>query len=225
MRKIFVKYHEKWAREKIDFFLLNINLPGNSFILDLGGNNGAYMERFKTHCKENYRIIIADIDKGALEEAGQRGYDTRHMDGGEKFPFSDSEFECIFSNSAIEHVTVPKEEIWNFGNNFKERSMGIQKNFADEIRRCSKSYYVQTPHRHFPIEAHTWFPFVGFLPRVMQIRLIRLLNRFWFKKTTPDWNLLDEKQMKNLFPDANIFVIKKMGFKKEIIAIKPFKDN
>lgn len=223
MRKLFLKYHEKWAKEKIIYFLSNMNLPFNSSILDLGGNNGAYMERFKMDFGKSYNILIADIDEKALEFAREKGFETRHMDGSkERFNIEDSEFDCIFCNSVIEHITISKNEVWKTRNNFKKRSLLIQKNFANEIRRCSKSYYVQTPHRHFPIEAHTWFPFIGFMPRIIQVILIKSLNKFWIKKTTPDWNLLDENQMKDFFPDAKITVIKKMGFKKEIIAIKSF---
>ena len=72
MRKIFLKYHLKWAKEKINFFLSNVNLPNNSFILDLGGQSGAYMERFKNYFQKNYKIIIADLDEKALEEARQK---------------------------------------------------------------------------------------------------------------------------------------------------------
>ena len=223
MRKIFLKYHEKWAKEKIRLFLSNNNLPVNSSLLDLGGNNGAFMERFKNDFGKSYNILIADINEKALECAREKGFKTRHIDGSsERFSFEDSEFDCIFCNSVIEHVTIPKDEIWNTGNNFKKRSLLIQKNFANEIRRCSKSYYVQTPHRHFPIEAHTWFPLVGYMPRIIQVILIKSLNKFWVKRTSPDWNLLDENQMKDFFPDAKITVIMKMGFKKEIIAIKSF---
>ena len=49
---------------------------------------------------------------------------------------------------------------------------------------------------------------------------MKQLNKFWVKKTQPDWNLLTEKDMKILFPDAEIIVKKKLGMKKEIIAIK-----
>ena len=61
------------------------------------------------------------------------------------------------------------------------------------------------------------------MPRTLQVKLIKLLNKFWVKKTGPDWNLLDEKQMKSFFPEAEIIVIKKFGFKKEIIALSPYK--
>lgn len=225
MKKLFSKHHEKWAKEKIRLFLSNINLKANSSLLDLGGRDGAYMERMKTNLSD-YKILIGDIDQQQLSEAQQKGYETRFIDGSkDQFPFQNSEFDCIFCNSVIEHVTIPKEEIWKTGNHFRKRSLSIQKHFAEEIRRCAKSYYVQTPHRSFPIEAHTWFPFIGFMPRFVQVMSIKLLNKFWFKHTTPDWNLLDEKQMQEFFPDAKIFVIKKMGFKKEIIAIKAMEEQ
>lgn len=221
MKRLFAHHHEKWAREKIQLFISYINLKPKASLLDLGGRNGAYMERMKSFLA-NYKILIGDIDVEQLSEAGQKGYETRYIDGSRDFlPFNDQEFDCIFCNSVIEHVTIPKNEIWHFGNHFRQRSLVVQKRFDDEIRRCSKSYYVQTPHRNFPIEAHTWFPLISYMPRFMQIKAIKLLNKFWFKHTTPDWNLLDERQMHDFFPDAKIFVIKKMGFKKEIIAIKP----
>ena len=223
MKKFFKKKHEKWAKEKIELFLSNINLPHDSSLLDLGGNNGAYMERMKDKLND-FNILIADIDEDALNKAKQKGYETRYIDGSkDSFPFSEGELDCIFCNSVIEHVTIPKEQIWKTGNNFRKRSLATQKHFASEIRRCSKSYFVQTPHRHFPIEAHTWFPLINFMPRFIQIMAIKILNTFWFKRTTPDWNLLDEHQMKEFFPDAKIIVNRKMGMKKEIIAIKAFK--
>lgn len=226
MKKLFSKYHEQWAIEKINVFLSKIKLPANCSILDLGGNDGAYMERFKKYFNPGNKIIIADIDDAALSKARERGYETQYVDcGKDRFPFPDKSFDCIFCNSVIEHVTVPKEEIWNTNNNFKERSLQIQRNFASEIERTAKSYYVQTPHRGFPVEAHTWFPFISYFPRTMQINAIKLLNRFWVKKTSPDWNLLDEKQMQEMFPSAQILVIRKMGFKKEIIAIKPYQNG
>lgn len=222
MRRFFRKQHEKWAKEKIALFLSQIRLSKNCSLLDLGGQDGAYMERMKNELRD-FKILIADINEKMLDKAKQRGYETRYIDGGKgSFPFENGEFDCIFCNSVIEHVTVPKEEIWKMNNNFRKRSFETQKHFAGEIRRCAKSYYVQTPHRHFPVEAHTWFPLINFMPRFMQILGIRMLNRVWFKRTTPDWNLLDERQMKMLFPDANIIVVRKMGLKKEIIAIKPF---
>lgn len=223
IKKIFNKYHEKWAKEKFDFFLKNMDLSNNQTILDMGGGDGSYMDRFKAFLN-NYKVIIADIDKKALQVAEEKGYFTSQIDAASnKLPFNDQEIDCVFCNSVIEHITIPKDQLWSdrsSSDSFSDEAFEIQKKFATELRRVAKKYYVQTPHKAFPVEAHTWFPFVGYLKRKNQLRVIKQLNKFWVKKTAPDWNLLDEHDMQKMFPDAEIIVWKKYGFKKEIIALK-----
>ena len=68
----------------------------------------------------------------------------------------------------------------------------------------AKTYFVQTPNKWFPIESHTWLPFVGFVPRAAQLATIAVSNRFWIKRTSPDWHLLTAREMRTLFPDAEI---------------------
>jgi hypothetical protein len=80
---------------------------------------------------------------------------------------------------------------------------------------------VQTPHKFFPVESHTWLPFfIVFLRRALQIQTIRLLNRFWLKQSEPDWRLLTFRDMKELFPDAEIFIERIWGVPKSMIAIR-----
>jgi len=220
---IFSKYHEKWAKEKFKFFLDKMALNRQEVILDLGGGDGSYMDRFGPELN-NYSVIIADISEEAISKAQKKGYKSIIIDAANNIlPFKDNEIDCIFCNSVIEHITIPKDQLWSeisYSNEFYKNSHSIQQQFASEIIRCSKKYYVQTPHKYFPIESHTWFPFVGYLKRRSQLKLLKLINRFWVKKSQPDWNLLTEKVMQQLFPDAEIIVVKKLGFKKEIIAIK-----
>ncbi|NLV20345.1 MAG: class I SAM-dependent methyltransferase [Bacteroidetes bacterium] len=220
--RIFGKYHDKWAWQRFNFFIENIKLNHGDTILDLGGGTGSYMDRFGSQLN-NYNIIISDIDQNALRVAESKGYKIMRIDGSnQKLPFADKEIDCIFCNSVIEHVTIPKDKLWSehsISEEFFNISFEYQKHFASEIKRCSKKYYVQTPHKYYPVEAHTWFPFVSYFNRRTQVKMVNLLNKFWVKKTNPDWNLLTEKEMKLLFPDAEIIVNKKLGFKKEIIAI------
>jgi hypothetical protein len=61
---------------------------------------------------------------------------------------------------------------------------------------------------------------VGFLPRPLLLSILRLTNRIWVKKTTPDWNLLNRKQLKILFSDAEIRDEKILGLTKSIMATK-----
>lgn len=223
LKKLFKKYHEKWSNEKFKFFLDKIELNKHATILDLGGGDGSYMDHFDSILRD-YNVTISDIDRTALDRAKKKGYETIVIDGSsENLPYSNKEVDCIFCNSVIEHITIPKNQLWSIqgnSNDFFRNSFNIQKKFAYEIRRCAKKYYVQTPHKYFPIESHTWFPFIGYLNRRNQLVIVKILNKFWIKKTQPDWNLLTEKDMKLLFPDAEIYILKKFGFKKEIIAIK-----
>lgn len=223
LKQLFKKYHEKWAIEKFNFFLAKIQPSKGETILDLGGGNGSYMDRFSSSLKD-YKIVISDIDEPSLEKARSKGYYTTKLDAASNnLPYGDKEIDIIFCNSVIEHITIPKDELWterSYSSNFKKESLEIQKKFASEIIRSAKKYYVQTPHRHFPIEAHTWFPFISYLNRRTQVKVLKQLNKFWVKKTTPDWNLLTEHDMKDMFPDAEIIVNRKLGMKKEIIAIK-----
>lgn len=223
LKKIFKKYHEKWAIEKFNFFLSNLKPANQETILDLGGGDGSYMDRFTSSLK-NYKIIISDIDEASLQKARAKGYYTTIIDASSnKIPYKDKEIDCIFCNSVIEHITLPKDQLWSeqsYSANFSSVAFEIQKKFAAEIIRSAKKYYVQTPHKYFPIEAHTWFPFISYLNRRTQLIVLKQLNKFWVKKTQPDWNLLTEKDMKVLFPDAEIIVRKYFGLKKEIIAIK-----
>ena len=132
-------------------------------------------------------------------------------------------FDFLFCNSVIEHVTVDKCEAYKKISNreFKERSYIRQQKLAEEINRVSKKYFVQTPNRHFIIESHLWFPTLYlYLPRLMQLKIIRFLNKHWIKNSSPDFSLLTEKEMKLLFPEAKIFIERSLLFKKSLIAIK-----
>jgi hypothetical protein len=47
-----------------------------------------------------------------------------------------------------------------------------------------------------------------------------LTKRFWIKKSEPDFNLLGTKEMKILFPGAEIICETKFGMTKSIMAVR-----
>lgn len=224
LKLLIQKQSDKWALKRFNLFLDLLKPVKNSTILDLGGYNGKFFYKFQDMIKHlDLKIIIADIDELALNTAKERGFDVVLLDGSGIINLPDKSVDIVFCNSVIEHVTLPKEDIWSCFDDkiFKEKSETRQKTFAEEIKRVGKKYFVQTPHIKFPIESHTWLPFVAGLKRRNLINLIKFSNKFWIKKTSPDWNLLNEKQMSVLFTDAdNVLVNKKLGFAKEIIAYK-----
>ena len=189
-------------------------------VLDLGGGDGSHIA---TILPEHRNIWIADIDTRPLEKAAQRGFHTVLLPESGQLPFEDQEFDNVFCSSVIEHVTVPKSDIYAYQHwrEFREQSFQHQKAFADEIRRVGKRYFVQTPYKYFPIESHTWLPSVIlWLPRRNLIALIHWLNRFWIKTTEPDYNLLSMREMRLLFPEAELYIEWWFELPKSLIACK-----
>ena len=111
--------------------------------------------------------------------------------------YGDAEFDICFSNSTIEHL----------------HSLKNQQRFAREVRRVSRSYYVQTPARSFPLEPHWLGLFVHWLPPAWQKRIVRHFTVYGLvMKPTPaqidalldEYRLLSYGEVQRLFPDAEI---------------------
>jgi len=118
--------------------------------------------------------------------------------------FEERSFDCAFSNSVIEHVGPVNK----------------QTEFAREVRRLGKSYWVQTPSKWFPIEAHCGMPFWWFYPRWLQQYFIAR----WRKKL-PAWTRMVEEttvltypDLQRLFPEATILTEKSFGLPKSYVA-------
>lgn len=224
IRRIFKNFSTKSRQKRARIFREHFPIRRDTLILDLGSEDGSNISFVLQETDfEPHNIYIADIDKRALEKGAKDfGFNPVLLDESGKLPFADEFFDIVYCSSVIEHATVAKNEIWKItsGKKFRETSLAAQKAFADEIRRVGKSYFVQTPSRNFPIESHSWLPLASFLPRPILLKTLKTSNRFWIKKTVPDYNLLDRKEMKKLFPEAKILTEKKFGLVKSIIAIK-----
>jgi hypothetical protein len=129
-------------------------------------------------------------------------------------PFADRSFDVVFSNSAIEHVGT-----WT-----------RQQAFAAEARRVARRLWVQTPAREFFVEPHLIAPFVHWLPRSWQRRLIRNFTvRGWLERPGPtevdafldEVRLLTFAEMQTLFPDCTILRERFCGMTKSYIAVRP----
>lgn len=213
-------YSRKSRKWRAELFNSNFHLKDNHKILDLGSGTGNYFFQF---VKPNKNVFISDINPKLLKIGKKQfGYQTLLIDATIRLPFKNKYFDVIFCNSLIEHTSGNKKKILEMNKTeFELYSYKYQKRLATEIRRVSRSYFVQTPYKFFPIESHTWLPiFFIYLPRNIQIKIIIFLNNHWPKKTYPDWNLLTIVQMQELFPDAQIILEKSFGLVKSIIAIK-----
>ncbi|HQB20373.1 MAG TPA: class I SAM-dependent methyltransferase [Bacteroidales bacterium] len=127
----------------------------------------------------------------------------------------DNKFDIVFSNSVIEHV----------GDFYDQMKM------AKEIQRVGKAYYVQTPNYYFPIEPHyraIGFQFLPFNTKVYALqkfkmgRAEKITDRNSAINEANRIRLLKPKELKYLFPQANIFKERFFGFTKSLIAYYGF---
>lgn len=220
-----VNAFRKRAREKrAQIFRASFAITRNTKILDLGSEDGSSIAAvLRGMAVSPKQVYIADIDAEIVGKGRERfGFIPTVIPESGTLPFDDGYFDIVYCSSVIEHVTVPKTRVWAIksGREFRRAAQAQQLAFAQEIRRLGKRYFVQTPNRRFPIESHTWLPFVGYLPRNWQLRVLSVSNRFWVKRTNPDWHLLTISDMRRLFPDAAITSERFLGLSKSIMAIK-----
>lgn len=121
------------------------------------------------------------------------------------------DFDLVFSNSLIEHV----------GGHSKRLDL------AGQIRELAPRYWVQTPYRYFPIEPHWVFPGMQFMPAAAKVQ-VALRWPLGGKSPNKDaarsyalWTeLLSATEMREYFPDSNIWHERFLGLTKSLIAIR-----
>ncbi len=155
-------------------------------ILDIGGQPQIW-----DHVKIPLQITCLNLP-GIATTDHKTHHEIIYVEGdGCSMPeFQSGHFDLVFSNSVIEHV-----------GNYKKRKM-----FADEVIRLSKCYWIQTPYKYYPIEAHCGMPFWWLYPKFMRSFFIAR-----WRKMLPAWTEMVENtevvsttEMKKLFPKANI---------------------
>lgn len=221
MLKFLLSNVSKRARAKRKaLFIRYMNPCEENIILDLGSEDGRYISSIIPFRKN---VFISDISYKFLK-VGKEKYKFKGIllpDDG-CMPFDDKSFDIVHCSSVIEHVTVKKNKIYKYKtwNDFRTDAFENQKQFANEIRRIAKNYFIQTPNKYFIIESHTLLPLTNLLSRKILMFFIPLLNKFWIKKTSLDWNLLSKKEFEELFPEAKIIKEKFLFMTKSLIAIK-----
>ena len=189
----------RWRQRRYRLFLELCRVGPDEPILDVGAGSGGALERFNT----TNPIVALDLNPLASEWLAAPNVKVQIGDG-TKLQFRDGEFGAVFSSSVIEHV--PKE---------------LRPDFAAEIRRVGKRYFVQTPNRYFPIEPHYQFPFFQFLPRRAQRALNNRFSLGWQQKG--EWeeiNLLTARDLRQLFPEAEIHRERVFGLTKSLMAVR-----
>jgi 2-polyprenyl-3-methyl-5-hydroxy-6-metoxy-1,4-benzoquinol methylase len=191
----------QWRERRYQLFMELCSVSPQDRILDVGAGRGLGLERF------NATNPIVAVDLKPKAEGWLAGPNVTVVAAdGTNLPFGDREFDVSFSNSVVEHI--PR---------------GRQQAFADEIRRVSERYFVQTPNRYFPIEPHYQLPLFQFLPRRAQLAVNRRVTLGWRKRGAntgrAEINLLSASDLSRLFPDAEIHRERLFGLTKSLMAV------
>lgn len=199
----------RFRRRRMRRFERFFSLTPSTRVLDVGGTP-ANWEFTNVHP----RLTILNTPR-AKEAAPP---DVVWVSGdGRSLPFPDHSFDIVFSNSVIEHVG----------------DLAAQRAFAQEVARVGIHYWVQTPNRRFPLELHLLTPFVHYLPRSWQRRVIPRFN-VWQLLTCPrpderdyyishflnEVRLLDAAAVRALFPGARLLRERLLGLTKALIAAR-----
>ncbi len=190
-------------------FLQRMRVDDRTTILDVGGTADTW-----TDLPVRPRVTLLNMPRAGVSR--DQGFETVGADGC-CLPFRDHAFDVVFSNSVIEHVG----------------SSDRQQSFAAEVCRVGKAWWVQTPNRWYPIEAHLLTPGVHFLPKAWQRAALargtvwEFLERpsadrreFYYRHFLEDIRLLGAGELQELFPEAHILRERFLGLTKSLIAAK-----
>jgi ubiquinone/menaquinone biosynthesis C-methylase UbiE len=197
---VFVRFRRRRMRQ---FFSMFSPSPGMR-VVDIGGAVQTWNVEADSH--EPFSVTL--INNLEYEDFASERFQIIEADA-TALPLPDNSFDIAFSNSVIEHLGT-----W-------ER----QEAFASEARRVARKLWIQTPARCFPIEAHLLAPYIQYLPKGIQRRVVRwtprgLLNPGVVQQIVDEVRLLTYAEVAKLFPDCQILRERFCGLTKSYIAVR-----
>ncbi|MEN8152915.1 MAG: class I SAM-dependent methyltransferase [Acidobacteriota bacterium] len=186
-----------FRKKKMALFLEIFNPQPTDKILDVGGT----IFNWKLI---NYKndVVLLNLSEPEQSVDGEMKNISYVRGDALSLAYEDNSFDICFSNSVIEHV-----------GDFKDQQL-----FAKEISRVGKKLWLQTPARSFFFEPHYLTPFIHWLPKNFQKKIMKnftlrgLITRpskNQVEDFVNDIRLLTFKEIKNLFPGC---LIKKERF-------------
>lgn len=187
-----------------------IAAKGRCRIADIGGTE-YYWNIFGSYVDDHpVEITLLNLEAHAVRSPK---FSSHVADATDLSGYDDMSFDIVHSNSVIEHV----------GN--WDRMVRM----AGHVRRLAPVYFLQTPNFWFPYEPHFRFPCFHWLPEQVRAELLMRFNLgFGGKRATYDAamrgvqsaNLLSGRQMRELFPDAEIRTERAFGLAKSFMAVR-----
>lgn len=200
------KFRANRLRKFEKLYFRNFKLEKPISILDVGGTD-YFWKKSQIPNIPGVRITLLNLH---LEKTSHPHIKAIVGDATDMKEFEDKKFDLVFSNSVIEHLYT----------------FEYQRKMAAEIQRVGRKYFVQTPNKYFPVEAHYAIPFAQYLPKRLLFFLLTKtkISRFkrWDQKAAQQYldeiRLLSGSEMKVLFPESKLLRESVLGLTKSITA-------
>lgn len=201
---IYEPFIRHFRTRRMEQFVALFGVKDGDRVIDVGGTPFNWrLIKVKPH------VVLVNVGGTvqALDNVESIVGDGRALD------YANESFDIAYSNSVIEHVGTWEDQV----------------KFARELGRVAASYYVQTPNKWFFIEPHLIAPFIHFLPKRLVCRLVRYFsiwglvvrpNRRRAEEFVNGISLLGEREVRRLFPDAEIHRERFLGMTKSLIAVR-----
>lgn len=199
-RYFLIPFSDRSRKRRMNDFVAKMDLRRGTSVLDLGGQPMIWDS-------VPFQLDITILNRPGIAVSNHPSHHAiRYVEGDACAveEFESQSFDIVFSNSVIEHVGSLEKQI----------------EFAREARRLGRSYWIQTPSKWFPIEAHCGVPFWWFYPAAFRQRAIER----WRKKL-PAWTemvegttVLTKQDLRRLFPEAIIQLETSFGLPKSYVA-------
>lgn len=202
----FKTYFSIKARKKMfDNFMGYVRPTENSDVLDLGATpdtelaDSNIFDKLYPYKKQLTVCSIEDCTN-IVQSLGLKKFVFNEAK--KPLPFKDDEFDAIFCSAVLEHVG----------------SRSDQEFFLNECLRVGKKVFLTTPYRYFPLEMHTFLPFLHWLPWNWFQKVVKVTKGdFW--ANTDNLNLLCKKDLlnMNLRRPVDVEFVRTAGWKSNII--------
>ena len=156
------------ARKKMfDQFMKEIKPNEQSEILDLGTTPDRMLtdsNLFDKLYPYKDKITVCSIENcsNIVKELGLKRYVPTEPK--RPLPFRKNEFDVCICSAVLEHVG----------------GISDQEFFLNECLRVAKHVFLTTPYRYFPIEMHTFIPFLHWMPwKTFQTIVKKTKGEFW----------------------------------------------
>jgi SAM-dependent methyltransferase len=192
-------------RQMFDRFMASVQPTREMSVVDVGVTPDVELadsNAFEQFYPYPERLTVTSIEDASMLEQRFPGV-TFVRTTASGLPFASRQFDVAFSSAVLEHVGDTES----------------QRRFVRELARVAPVFYLITPNRWFPLEQHTFLPFIHWLPRPAHQWLLRRLGlAFWAR--TENLNLVSARQLRDYVPAgrrANVARYRILGFTSNLV--------